>query len=116
MYSSIKCIDQYTLMVHTFYFEEYSAENVTVTMYMEWLQQLGAVYNVSVHILPLAPSMINGSSSVQLVLEYNTEYNISVVALGPCGVNATAAITLNYGEVFEQLMIIHSCFNACTMS
>ena len=79
-------------MVHTL--EEYLAENVTVTV--EWIQQLGAVYNTSV--FPSASLMFNGSSSVQLVLEYNTEYNISVVAVGPCGVNATAVITLNYGE------------------
>ena len=81
-------------MVHTS--EEYSAENVTVTM--EWRQQLGAVYN-SASVFPSAPLMFNGSSSVQLVLEYDTEYNISVVAVGPCGVNTTATITLNYGEV-----------------
>ena len=106
MYSSIKSIDQYTLMVHTS--EEYSAENVTVTMHMEWLQQLETVCNVSVHVLPPAPSMINGSSSVQLVLEYNTEYNLSVVAVGPRGVSATAVIALNYGEVFEHAAHDHT--------
>ena len=81
-------------MLHTF--EKYSAENVTVTV--EWIQQLGAVYNASV--LPPAPLMFNGSSSVQLVLEYNTEYNISVMAVGPCEVDTTVAISLSYGEAY----------------
>ena len=81
-------------MLHTF--EKYSAEIVTVTV--EWIQQLGAMYNASV--LPPAPLMFNGTSSVQLVLEYNTEYNLGVMAVGPCGVNTTAAISLSYGEAY----------------
>ena len=88
-------IGQYALMLRTTS-EEYSADNIIVTV--EWIQQVGAVYNSS-SILPQAPLMFNGSSSVQLVLQYNTEYNLSVMAIiAPCGVNATGFVTLNYGE------------------
>ena len=81
--------------------EEYSADNITVTV--TWIQQLGLVYNASVTVVPLqAPLMFNGSgsSSVQLVLEYNAVYNLSVtVAVAPCGANYTETfIALNYGE------------------
>ena len=68
------------------------ADNVTVTM--EWAQQVGVIYTV--RISPLVPIMYNGSTSLQLVLQYNIEYNLSVVPILPCGANAS--ITLNYGE------------------
>ena len=55
--------------------EEYRANNVTVTV--EWDQQVGAIYYVRV--LPLVPFPGN-----QLVLQYNTQYNLSVVASTPC--------------------------------
>jgi hypothetical protein len=76
-------------------FEEYSANNVTVTV--EWIQQVGAVYNFSV--LPPAPLIFISSSSVQLVLEYNTVYILSVViAVASCGVSTETFIALSYGE------------------
>ena len=97
-----KFIDQlqYPHVLHTF--KEYSADNITVTV--KWIQQLGLVYNASITVVPrpLAPLMFNGSesSSVQLVLEYNAVYNLSIVmAVAPCGgYTETSFITLNYGE------------------
>ena len=76
-------------------------DNITVTV--KWIQQLGLVYNASVTVVPLAPLMFNGSgsSSVQLVLEYNSVYNLSVVAVNvaPCvGHTEISFIALNYGE------------------
>jgi hypothetical protein len=91
----MKSLDQlqYALMLRTF--EEYSANNVTVVV--EWILQIGAVYNSSV--LPPTPLMFIGGSSVQLVLEYNTVYNLSVVmAVAPCGVSIETIIALSYGE------------------
>lgn len=73
--------------------EEYSADGVIVTV--EWTQQVGALYDVTV--VPVVPAiMFTGNVSRQLTLSYNTDYNFSVVAITPCG-NATAFITLNYG-------------------
>ena len=83
-------------MVHV-HIEEYSVNNITVTV--EWIQQIGAVYNSS--IFPPAPLVFIGNSSVRLVLEYNTVYNLSVVAVNvaPCvGYTETSFVTLNYGE------------------
>ena len=74
--------------------QHYEPDNVTVTV--EWTQQLGAMYNVKIS--PLAPVIINGSSSRQLIVLYNTEYNLSVVAITHC-LNATDLITLHYGEM-----------------
>jgi hypothetical protein len=75
--------------------KEYSSNNVTVVV--EWIQQVGAVYNSSV--LPPAPLEFNGNSSVQLVLEYNTTYNLSVtMAVAPCDVSTETFIVLSYGE------------------
>ena len=66
-------------------------------MTVEWAILVGATYTALVS--PLVPIECNGStSSLQMLLQYNTEYNLSVVAVAPCGDNATAVITLHYGE------------------
>ena len=82
--------------------EYYAVENVTVTV--EWAEEVGALY--SARISPMDQVLIINEStlslSVQLVLEYNTEYNLSVAAISPCGANATASITLHYGEAYYQ--------------
>ena len=80
--------------VHT---EQYSVNNITITV--EWIQQFGAVYMYDLSVLPPAPLEFIGSSSVQLVLEYNTLYNLSVVAVAPCGgYTQTSFIALDYGK------------------
>ena len=79
--------------------EEYGVENVTVTL--EWAQQVGVTYTGKIiRLSPLAPTLSAGSNSQQLILSYNIEYNLSVVAVIPCG-NATAFIRLDYGEVYN---------------
>ena len=74
--------------------QHYEPDNVTVTV--EWTQQMGAMYDVKIS--PLVPIIITGNTSRQLMVLYNTEYNLSVVAITHCG-NATDLITLNYGEM-----------------
>ena len=82
--------------VHT---EEYSVNSITVTV--EWIHQIGAVYESWTSVLPPAPLQFIRSSSVQLVLEYNTLYNLSViVAVPPCDADSETFIALNYGEGF----------------
>ena len=63
---------------------------------MEWTPQEGVTYNTSVS--PLTSITVTGSSSHQLTVSYNTDYNVSVEAAPPCRPNPTAVITLNYGE------------------
>ena len=67
---------------------------------MEWAQQVGVVYNVTV--LPTVPIMFIGDSSCQLTISYNSEYSVSVEAIinsASCRFSVTAFIRLNYGEV-----------------
>ena len=86
--------------------EHYEADNVTVTV--EW-DQLGHVtYGYSARVTPLAPLMFTGSTSVQLILQYNTEYNLSIVAATPCRETVIVAITLNCGEHTESYTKLHN--------
>ena len=82
--------------------QHYGPENVTVTV--EWAQKGNTTYDVS--ILPMAPiASINGITSRQVTISYNTEYNLSVhvVAVTPCG-SATVSTALNYGESLITLL------------
>jgi hypothetical protein len=92
--------------------EEYGVDNITVTV--EWTQQVQAgdlvSYNVSVS--PPVPIIYNGNTSLTVVLEYNAEYDLSVDADIQCESNATAFITLNYGELFHARKP-HACMYAC---
>ena len=75
--------------------EDYSPDNVTVTV--AWTQQAGAMYNIGIVPLAIAPIVSTGNVNSQLTVVYNNEYNLSVVAVTPCG-NTTAFITLLYGK------------------
>ena len=74
----------------------YGADNITIAI--TWTKEVGVLYNV--YIIPLAPIILNNGSisSVQLTLQYNTEYILSVSAAAPCINNATSLIVLNYGK------------------
>ena len=65
---------------------------------VEWTLQEGVTYTTSVS--PLTSVIVTGSSSRQLTILYNTDYNLSVEAAPPCRPNPTAVITLNYGEAY----------------
>jgi hypothetical protein len=73
--------------------EEYRADNVTVTVLWAPIDNI----TFTTQVTPLAPIMTTESTSRQLVISYNTEYNLSVTAATPCG-NFIASITLSYGE------------------
>ena len=72
---------------------------------VEWTKELSVMYTTEVS--PMTLSIVSGSTTIiascQLVLriQYNTEYNLSVVAVSPCA-NDTAfiTVTLNYGEIY----------------
>ena len=66
---------------------------------MEWTpaQEVDVTYFTVTS--PLVPVILTGSTNRQLTISYNTEYNLSVVAVTSCRPNATAFIILNYGEV-----------------
>ena len=85
-------IDRYPLTSRNT--SEYSADNVTVTV--EWTQQVYTTYDVTV--VPPVPIVFTESTSCQLTISYNTEYNLTVEAAAPCRPNTTALLRLNYGE------------------
>ena len=74
--------------------EEYVADNVTVTV--EWAEQLYTLVYYA-RVSPLAPIKFTGSASHELTISYNTEYNLSIEVVTPCG-NATIFTRLNYGN------------------
>ena len=67
---------------------------------MEWTQQvqagLGDLISYNVSVSPPVPISYNGNTSLNLVLEYNFEYDLSVKAIVPCGDNITVSIRLQY--------------------
>ena len=73
--------------------EEFGADNVTVTV--EWTQQEGATYQII--IVPKIPVTFIGESSIQLILLYNINYNLSVESALPC-YQAQSHVLLFYGE------------------
>ena len=79
--------------------ERYEADDVIVTV--EWTPHEGVTYTTSVS--PLTSIIITGSSSRQLTILYNTDYNLSVEAAPPCRPNSTAVIALKYGEAIDNL-------------
>ena len=96
------CLDQSAPSVRVIS-EVYEVDNVTVTLQWTHNQQLqgGDIivsYNASVS--PPVPFVFNENTNLKLVLEYNTEYNLSVEADIECGPNVTEFISLYYGEAF----------------
>jgi hypothetical protein len=75
--------------------EQYEADNVTVTV--KWAQQVGVTYAIEVS--PWAPLISNGSTSHQLTIPYNIDFNISVEAIARCRDNITVSISLKYDKI-----------------
>ena len=78
--------------------EELSANNISVTV--EWTLEEGVEYNISV--IPLAPVAIIENFIVQLILLYNTEYNVSLETFTACQREASSVVQLFYGEFNSQ--------------
>ena len=71
-------------------------ETDSVTVILEWVQENGTSYNVSV--VPQASIRFTRSTSIQLTVLYNVLYNVSIVA-SLCGQNTTGISVLSYGEL-----------------
>ena len=89
--------------------EEYRADGVSVVV--EWTQQESVSYNVT--IIPMVPVIIHtGSTSVQLTVSYNTEYNVSLEASAVCQSIVSSNITLFYGKSLHAELsdnILYTC-------
>ena len=64
---------------------------------MGWTLEEGVEYNISV--IPSAPVMVIESVIVQLLLLYNTEYNVSLEAFAACQREASSIVQLFYGKL-----------------
>ena len=73
--------------------EEFQSENVTITL--KWAQGDNEFYNVAV--VPHMPVQYTGSTTLELTLLYNIQYNMSIVAF-LCEYNTTDIIELLYGK------------------
>ena len=77
--------------------EKHGNYNITITV--KWapvLQVKNVIYSTTIS--PSVKIMHTGNTSRQFTIPYDMEYNFSVVATTPCRPNATASITLHYGE------------------
>ena len=96
---SLYSLDQYIPRLQVIS-EDYLPDNVTVTV--AWTQNTGAMYDIGIVPLAIAPIVSTGNVNSQLIVVYNNEYNLSVVAFTPCG-NTTAFITLHYGKALYSI-------------
>ena len=65
--------------------EEYEANAVTVTVDWTPAQILhNIVITYFVNISPTVPIILTGSTSCQLKIPYNIDYNLSIIAATPC--------------------------------
>ena len=82
--------------------EDYNTKNVTIIL--EWMQEPGVSYNVSVIPSTLTESRITGNTH-QLTILYNTSYGVVVLAT-LCGLNMNMTvinISVNYtGELYSK--------------
>ena len=74
--------------------EVYNADSIIVLV--EWTQEEGVSYNIT--ITPMVPIIFTGRTSVQLILAYHMEYNLSLEAFAACRSVAPSHIQLFYGE------------------
>ena len=74
-------------------------ENNSVDLTLEWTVENGAFSRLSV--VPQAEIMNLGPSSRQLVIFYNTLYNVTAVA-SLCEQHSSQSIELCYGELLPQ--------------
>ena len=74
----------------------YEADNVLVML--DWAPEDGVSYSVTT--IPPVAVVFNASTSVQLVLHYNTQYNVSILATlcGQSDTTITVYHVLNFGE------------------
>ena len=78
--------------------EQFGVDNVTVDL--QWTEELNSSFNLVTYHVSVEPMahVVTGNSRANLTLQYNTPYNMSVVA-DVCGrINATTTLLVNYGK------------------
>ena len=79
--------------------EQFGVDNVTVVL--QWTEELNnSLVTYDVRVEPMA-HIITSNGRANLILSYNTLYNVSVVA-DICGImNETTSHVVNYGKYFK---------------
>ena len=81
--------------------EAFHDENITIVL--NWAQGDNEFYNAS--IVPSVPMLLDtGSTTIQLTLQYNTHYSVSIVAF-LCEYNTTDVVDLYYGKKIWILVV-----------
>ena len=76
--------------------EEFGIENVMVKL--QWNKEDNVTYNATITPQSLGRLMFNDSTSVQVSIQYNTMYNMSITATSAlCGQILTSVVPLHYG-------------------
>ena len=76
-------------------------KNDTIVLTLEWTVENGNGTFSRLNVVPHAENMTLGPSSRQLVLSYNTLYNVSAVA-SLCEWHSSYSIQLHYGELLQS--------------
>ena len=77
--------------------EEFGIENVMVKL--QWNKEDNVTYNATITPQTLGSLMFNGSTSVQISIQYNTIYKVNITATSAlCGQGMTSVVPLHYGE------------------
>ena len=80
-------------------FEAFHDENITIVL--NWAQGDNEFYSAS--IVPSVPMLLGtGSTTIQLTLQYNTHYRVSIVAF-LCEYNTTDVVDLYYGKELNHM-------------
>ena len=77
--------------------EEFQDENVTIIL--NWAKGNNEFYNASI-ILNVPMHYKSGNTTVELTLQYNTPYSVSIMA-NLCDYNTTDVIDLHYGKYIQ---------------
>ena len=72
--------------------EFHGIDNIRITL--EWAEQEGLVYNVSISPPAIATALSVGNTGAELTLLYNTLYSVTIAAVTQCGLKI-ATTTLN---------------------
>ena len=88
----------------------YETDNVLIML--DWTPQEGVFYNV-ISIPPVAIIVFITRTSVQLALQYNTQYNVSILATS-CEQSFTTIVDhdLKFGEFIHAYLLVRIKINA----
>ena len=78
--------------------EQFESDGALVTL--KWIHQNFYLYNVSV--VPHLKYSVVETAVIQLKINYNTFYNVTITVLPPCGENNT----IDYTTVSKNLIVL----------